>query len=711
MNAKKIMGAVLVALLAAALFVGAGAAETGAGETVFVYQAVPYGTLGSSGTGYAGTWVNGANTISIVNGVITGKDVVAGTYKKGDDSIYVSYPTASYAAVAGTSTKYAVTGTVYQNDVVALTVEPKADNVTLAGVYVSYQGGTPLFESYPLASNYFSQLGTYTIVAAFNTQPTDADGLVDYTPNTYLIDTLNALTFKVVKAGSATITAAADNVLVGETIKVTVTGQPGVNYKITTEGVAVDIPTGQPSDITAGVFEMPNTGSAVIYIDALLVAGDVTINVQKADGTGDIESVDVEVVEGEITAVAEKDSYYIGNTIKLSGTSTVGSADLYIYVKGTNYPLVELINADVEVDTAEKTWTAEIEVTDFPDKTDAGTYTFYVAVLTSAENVDQMGAYTTVGVNLIQPFISITSVPEVVVQDKQFEIKGTAEATGNVKYYIFGTNFFYNNTAVVKDGTFTIKATMYSSASNAAGMKAAEPGQYFLVVQHKMYDGLYNIYADAEGNFWLNATTTDASGNNVYAPGEILFNVGDRQTANAAQALCDALETENIDDMYVKASFIVAAPTSVINPIPAEITKGTKLTVSGTTTGAEGELVTVDMLSTAFAAVPKDTVGSASFISLTTKVQEDGTWEVTFDTSNLNVDEYTISAAVGSLSKTTTKVNVIEGAPVTPVDPVDPVDPKPVDPVTPTEPETPGFGALAALAGLGAVAVLLLRRE
>ena len=38
MNAKKIMGAVLVALLAAALFVGAGAAEETAVGTVYLYQ-------------------------------------------------------------------------------------------------------------------------------------------------------------------------------------------------------------------------------------------------------------------------------------------------------------------------------------------------------------------------------------------------------------------------------------------------------------------------------------------------------------------------------------------------------------------------------------------------------------------------------------------------------------------------------------------------
>ena len=125
---------------------------------------------------------------------------------------------------------------------------------------------------------------------------------------------------------------------------------------------------------------------------------------------------------------------------------------------------------------------------------------------------------------------------------------------------------------------------------------------------------------------------------------------------------------------------------------------------------APGTVVTVEILSTAFAAIPKESVNSASFIALTTKVQDDGTWEVTFDTTGLDVDEYTISATAGEFVSTA-KVNVIEGAPVTPVDPVDPVDPKPVDPVTPTEPETPGFGALAALAGLGAVAVLLLRRE
>ena len=151
-----------------------------------------------------------------------------------------------------------------------------------------------------------------------------------------------------------------------------------------------------------------------------------------------------------------------------------------------------------------------------------------------------------------------------------------------------------------------------------------------------------------------------------------------------------------------------------MNPV-SDVTKGSKLVVSGTTNMAEGEIVTVEMLSTAFAAIPKESVNSASFMSLVTKVQKDGTWEVTFDTNGLNVDEYTLSATIGDIKTSAVIVKVTEGAPVTP-----PADDKPDTPVTPeqpeqpeqpTEPETPGFGALAALAGLGSVAVLLLRRE
>ena len=193
----------------------------------------------------------------------------------------------------------------------------------------------------------------------------------------------------------------------------------------------------------------------------------------------------------------------------------------------------------------------------------------------------------------------------------------------------------------------------------------------------------------------------------------MLFRSDVRQTANAAQALCDALDTQNIDDMYVKYSFFVVGEDASysISDIPATIAKGETLTISGVDTANAGKTVAVQMLSTAFAAVPKETVGSAAFILVTTEVAEDGTWEVTLDTSDLNVDEYSLSVAIDNVPKKTVTVNVVEGAdePVNPEQPEEPEQPE--QPEEPVAPATPGFGALAALAGLGAVAVLLLRRE
>ena len=192
------------------------------------------------------------------------------------------------------------------------------------------------------------------------------------------------------------------------------------------------------------------------------------------------------------------------------------------------------------------------------------------------------------------------------------------------------------------------------------------------------------------------------------------FNVDLRQTANAAQALCDALDTQNIDDMYVKYSFFVVGEDESfsISEIPTQVVKGDKIVISGVDTAHKGEYITAEMISTAFAAVPKETVGSAAFIVVTAQINEDdGTFELTLDTSDLNVDEYSLSVAINSVTQKTTTINVVEGAdkPDTPDTPDVPDTPDTPD--TPTEPETPGFGALAALAGLGAVAVLLLRRE
>ena len=706
MNAKKIMGAVLVALLAAALFVGAGAAaDDTKGKVIFVYQ---------QNTGLDGTWANGANTITFVGGMITGENIVEGVYQQGDNTITVKYPTGIVSAtatptVSGAKPYNIIGGVYFGGDSLSATAIFANNTVTspIAGFYVTQPNGVAVATGYDFKDvngiSVLASTGEYKVQVLFNAANTF---FVNYMPQSYLVGK-DVFTFTFVKEGDVLLTAAADSVVEGDALAVTITGQPGQKYTLLYEGFGI-ASLGVTSEVTSEsdaaksklVFTMSNTGKAVIYLKALDKAGEFTLTVKGGD---EDKTVDVEILEGEITAAADKDAYFIGQDITLSGTNT-GKSDLYFYIEGQNFPLKQIPVGSASVES-DSTWEQEITYEDLKDvyskKLDAGTYTIYVSTKSAlVDGAKSLKPYTTVSVYLKQPFLTAELKTNIVAIGSDLIVTGTAESADEVMYYIFGNNFFTSNTTSVKqkDSSYKIELEIGTDVKMDAG-------QYFVVIQHPMYNGKFNIAPVAGKGIVLNITG-DAE---IY--GETIIQESERQTANAAEALCQALDTQNIDDLYVKATFIVAAPTATMNPVPSEVAKGTKLTVSGTTNLAPGEIITVEMLSTAFAAVPKEDVNAAAFIALTTKVQDDGTWEVTFDTSALNIDEYNIQATVGEFI-TTAKVNVVEKAPVTPDTPDTPdVPDTPDTPDTPTEPTTPGFGALAALAGLGAVAVLLLRRE
>ena len=766
MNAKKIMGAVLVALLAAALFVGAGAAGTLNdldGKTVYVYQNMSNYPVANT------VWYNTAGESVTFNaqGVIEQKDVKEGKYSYNDTiSITVTKPTVKITATGVNVDKtYPVTGgNFYYGNGVYLTfniISPAGGNIT--DILVTLPSGeekklTEMLDTYLWSDSTLSSLqsslgnittlsqipqlsnlpngnasvtlkqtsandqlvfnalfgpvnnaktGLYKFQGVFSNDGT-AGNLTAVTPENLLIGQ-DVLSFKVVLSTETSISASVDTVVDGSTVVVTMTGVPGKSYNLTTDGYFEPIATGLTAFTLWNTgdysFEMPNTGEIQITLKAVKV-GDATLTLVDES---DEKTVEIEVVEGTITAEADAESYFIGNDVKITGTST-SDAEVHFYIAGTNIgflPLPDAGNNTVAVDDGKFEFKILGGVF---KKYDAGTYTVYVASNDGAQNVSALDTYATVSLILKQPFVSVTEAPSVAVKGTDYVVKGTAEAAKDVYAYIFGTNYFeaatsgsgYSTTndieVTVKDNAFTIKV----KADETEDMDA---GQYFMVVQHPMYDTVFNVAPFAGDFIRMNSDGAAASGSPV------VVDVFGRQKANAAEALCENLDSENIDDMYVKLSFVVAGPQSIINPIPEQIAQGEKLTISGSTNVGKGKIVTVEMLSTAFAAVPKATVGSASFISLVTKTDENGNWEITFDTSGLNVDEYTVTAAVESLDATTAKVNVVEAAPEQPDQPDVPGDEPEQPGDEPVAPETPGFGALAALAGLGAVAVLLLRRE
>ena len=700
MNAKKIMGAVLVALLAAALFVGAGAAADKDAGTVFVYQ---------DNTGLeTGVWTSADGiqiTVDQNKGVYPGANFVPGTYKYNGTSVYVTYPTATYSVVGllGVDTQYIVAngGNVYADSKLTITITPAAKGVEYTHVMVGDQKYDKASFLAAATNKEFSVADeSYEIKAIF-----DENAFVDGTPENLFLDTVNTLTYNVVEADDATISASVDTVYQNEKITLVVKGTPGTKYYF--NGTGFDIVASQYVDTFAGApygkyFVMPNVGEASLKAEITdAKEAVITLMYEKTAGTVvDVKNgeIKIKVSAPVVTATLGADSYFIGQDIEITGTSTA-KYTFEFTISGTNIKETDLTVASDPAAKWGKSWEATLNA---PVGLDVGTYTIKIY---QGDNV-----VATVPVALKQPFISIIEAPEVVVQGEKAEFLINAESATKIQAYVFGTNYFDVFGGELADDEILNEFEVVIDKDTTTNMSA---GQYFVVFQHPMYNGIYNIFEDAttEGKIVLNTT---AKAETQPTTGDLLFNVKDRQTANAAQALCDALDSQNIDDMYVKYSFFIVGQDEAftMSEIPSTIAQGETLTISGVSTANEGQTVTVEMISTAFAAIPKENVGSAAFIVATAKIAEDGTWEVTLDTSDLNVDEYSISVACSNVEKPwkNTKINVVEAAdkPDTPVTP--PADDEPGQD-EPVAPETPGFGALAALAGLGAVAVLLLRRE
>ena len=714
MNAKKIMGAVLVALLAAALFVGAGAAA-GTGETVFVNQ-----ILGSE---YQGSWISGNNAVTatlvpgetdkyyfagpVVEGVYTQE-----VYNSADKVIVIKNKpalTITGTANSGVSAYNFIGGILYAGANPVKIIAPAGEG-TLYDLYFTPAGIAEYKETAENIGIFLQdkpalKVGDYSIRAVFN-----ASAFVEGTLASDLVTA--PVTFKVAKAGEVTISASVDQVLKTDVFKVTITGEPGVIYKVTYEHAGAFSVAGTqvafvgtdfaPVNTNEGfTFKMPNTGNVEFEIAGTNTAKDsekLTVVQQTPANADNKASLTVKFTKGTITAEADAASYFVGDEITITGTNTAGEITGYT-IKGTNFEYTLAAGSIIFEDggVSSETFEFTIDTADVKDnnkKLDVGTYTITIFV----GPMDKPTAKATVAVALKQPFISIVEAPEVIVQDTKAEFIINAEATTEgIWYYIFGTNFFMTGQEETTDEDVKTNYIVTLDEDTTFNMST---GQYFAVFQHPMYDNTFNVTGDDE-TWWISVNDVET------------INVKNRQTANAAQALCDALDVQTIDDMYVKYSFFVIGEDEsfTISDIPTSVAQGETITISGVSTANADNTVTVEMVSTAFAAVPKETVGSAAFILVTTTVAEDGTWEVTLDTSDLNVDEYSLNVACEGTTWKNVKVNVVEAAdePVNPEQPEQPENPE--NPTEPEAPATPGFGALAALAGLGAVAVLLLRRE
>ncbi|HJJ31201.1 MAG TPA: hypothetical protein O0X97_03015 [Methanocorpusculum sp.] len=550
----------------------------------------------------------------------------------------------------------------------------------------------------PLDSNLTE--GTWTVWAYF--VPVGTSGLfASYTPDEYLNG--QKFTFTIVTS-KVSMSAESDTAKVGGYVTITVCGKPNDVYYLK-PNEKYEVNPGQANfDYITNEVTIDKDGTTTLTLKAL-DSGTFTLQLC-SDAAMKVVEEDLELTftKAKITAEVEKDSYYMGTDVKLIGTNEA-LYPLYYYIEGTNLPFRKIDDANLKLIKSSKEWETTIKGDYIKDlKLDTAAYTIYISSINATKKDDvisSLGVYTAVGVRLIQPTVTITSSPGVVVQGDKLTVKGVAESAANVQYYIFGTNKFYNGTVDAgKNGAFTLEKTILKEQYDA--------GQYFVVIQHPMYDGVYNI-APVEISAGVMAIALNNTGQ-ATAADNILFTLNERQSSNAAQALCDAIDSEDIDDICTKFSFIVTAEGTQIDPIPSQIIRGYPLTVSGSTNKEDGDAVIVELLSTAFTAASKYSATTASFITLTATPDENGKWAVTFKTDGLNPDDYTVTVTTGTVVSNPMPVKIVEGPVPTNSVPADAATALPTAvPVKTTEAKSPGFGIAALLLGLGA-AVLLKKR-
>ncbi|MDD1658220.1 MAG: PGF-CTERM sorting domain-containing protein [Methanomicrobiales archaeon] len=609
-----------------------------------------------------------------------------------------------------------------------------------------------------------AEAGTYSALIKFNVTP-----FTNQAPNS------NTVTWTVLSK-PVTITTNKETVVRGGTFVLTITGESKHVYYVYLKSVSVG--TGKTAPLaTPGQTSVNSTTEAQTEIDGATTdfnAGTTSspygaLVTTAADGTRTMEfnttqttddkkytvkvadksditkydTVDVTVEKGTITATYEgTGTYYQGETIKLSGTNT-DSDFVYLFMTGPNLAVNgvriddtyfatvtgnEATFKKVSVNT-DDTWSFKWDTSALNKTLDSGTYTVY-AVAEARNKADLSGiTYTTASVVLKKPFVTAAASSNTLAKGDILYIRGTAEGKPtNVYVWIFGKNYrsCSNSASVKSDATYEYKLDRGDTEDLSAG-------QYFMVVQHPMMNGIQDIRSDAAGTTctaFFNATTstwgTYGSGGGIYV------RITGLQAPDAATALTDALNSPNVDDTYTKLSVMIEEPFINIGAGAGcgdlgDKCVGDTFTITGTTNLAEGDEIQIDVVSSSFKPTEKTQSGEFSGASGTVTVVKGDTYN-TFsfdvDASTFKPDEYIVKAEAIQPSVTATHTfNVLDCAAtspaacitipvcttVAPVTTIATTVPTTVPPTT-AQPQ-PGFGAVIALIGIGAVALLVLRRH
>lgn len=227
-------------------------------------------------------------------------------------------------------------------------------------------------------------------------------------------------------------------------------------------------------------------------------------------------------------------------------------------------------------------------------------------------------------------------------------------ATGHpqpgLQIWLIGNNYARVTTIPVQeDNSFEYELKPADSQNLAAG-------QYFVMIQHPMMNGVFDISYNAGTGQVINRQL--GGGMAIFT----LTGPGSLPSSDAASALIRAVNDQNIDDTFSSVSFFVDAPKVLIDPI-GEHYVGEMFAISGTTNLAAGDDILLEVYSSSFVPTKKEQAGEFSGKTGMVKVQPgdgiDNRWSFDIDASGFKPDEYIVRVSAAHQDVTSSATFII----------------------------------------------------
>jgi hypothetical protein len=282
---------------------------------------------------------------------------------------------------------------------------------------------------------------------------------------------------------------------------------------------------------------------------------------------------------------------------------------------------------------------------------------FFLLVLCAIISIPPASSVT------LSPGTSFAGAPTIANGDPVF-IHGiaTGHPANGLQIWLLGYNY------VKISSVYTNADNTYEFELKSADTQNLAPGQYYVLVQHPMMNGEFDIYYNSATGSVINRQL--GTGTSIFQ----LTGTGSLQTPDGANALMRAINSQNLDDTFATTSFIIGNPTAFIDPIGDHVV-GDKFTITGSTNIAAGNKLLVEVTSSSFKPSQKSQSGEFSGSSGTVTIEPGSggmnRWSFDVDASTFRPDEYLvrISGTVIEVTASTT-FNIFEKLPTTVKTPV-----------------------------------------